>query len=229
MIQIPLDIDKNDLTFIRATIQTLHLARYSEHSFLHLTGVRSDIFQEVLSSTTSISSSILNYRRENGRTYHAYKDGKYVLPNDEAENERLDLQHNLFLLTLDDRLGLAPPNESNSKAKHVLDIGTGTGIWAIDYADEHPETQVIGVDLSPIQPAFVPPNLTFMIEDIEDEWNYSQSFDYIHSRFMSSAIASWTDFLTKCYKYASPLSCQHSLTLLVTWHPVATWRSRKQT
>jgi SAM-dependent methyltransferase len=120
----------------------------------------SSLGEEVLSSTTSISSSILNYRRENGRTYHAYKDGKYVLPNDEAENERLDLQHNLFLLTLDDRLGLAPPNEPDSKAKHVLDIGTGTGIWAIDYADEHPETQVIGVDLSPIQPALYDPVLT---------------------------------------------------------------------
>lgn len=64
-----------------------------------------------------------------------------------------DLQHNLFLLTLDDKLGLAPPNEPDSKAKHILDIGTGTGIWAIDYADEHPEAQVVGVDLSPIQPA----------------------------------------------------------------------------
>ncbi|ESU14203.1 hypothetical protein FGSG_13239 [Fusarium graminearum PH-1] len=142
---------------------------------------------DILSSTTSISSSILDYRRENGRTYHAYKDGKYALPNDEAENERL-----------------APPNEPDSKAKHILDIGTGTGIWAIDYADEHPEAQVVGVDLSPIQPAFVPPNLTFMIEDIEDEWNYSQSFDYIHSRFMSSALASWTDFLTKCYNNLAP-------------------------
>jgi methylase of polypeptide subunit release factors len=33
----------------------------------------------------------------------------------------------------------------------VLDIGTGTGIWAIDFADEHPEAEVIGTDLSPIQ------------------------------------------------------------------------------
>lgn len=33
----------------------------------------------------------------------------------------------------------------------VLDVGTGTGIWAIDFGDEYPETQVIGVDLSPIR------------------------------------------------------------------------------
>lgn len=53
---------------------------------------------------------------------------------------------------LDNKLGLAPPNDPNSNARRVLDVGTGTGIWAIDYADEHPEAKVIGVDLSPIQP-----------------------------------------------------------------------------
>lgn len=55
-------------------------------------------------------------------------------------------------MTLDNRLGLAPPNDPEAKINRVLDLGTGTGIWAIDYADEHPEAKVIGVDLSPIQP-----------------------------------------------------------------------------
>ncbi|EGU82978.1 hypothetical protein FOXB_06531 [Fusarium oxysporum f. sp. conglutinans Fo5176] len=98
--------------------------------------------QDSASTTASVSESIFNYRCENGRTYHAYKDGKYVLPNDERENERLDLQHNLFLLTFGDKLGLAPPCYPDAKVNHVLDLGTGTGIWAMDFADEHPEAEL---------------------------------------------------------------------------------------
>ncbi|KAL6359643.1 hypothetical protein LRP88_07064 [Fusarium phalaenopsidis] len=100
---------------------------------------------EAVSSTQSLSSSIVDYRRENGRTYHRYKDGR---------NPALDLQHHLFLLTFDDSLGLAPPNKAKSEVKRVLDLGTGTGIWAMDFGDEHPEAHVVGVDLSPIQPTF---------------------------------------------------------------------------
>jgi len=52
-------------------------------------------------------------------------------------------------LILDNKLYLAPIEKNIQKA---LDIGTGTGIWAIDFADEHPSATVIGTDISPIQP-----------------------------------------------------------------------------
>ncbi|KAI5463897.1 S-adenosyl-L-methionine-dependent methyltransferase [Mariannaea sp. PMI_226] len=151
-----------------------------------------------------MSSSILDYRRENGRTYHRYKDGKYYLPNDELENERLDLQHHLYFLTFENKLGFAPPNNRNSNVKRVLDLGTGTGIWAIDYADEHPEAKVIGVDLSPIQPNFVPPNVEFIIDDIDVEWNYNIPFDYIHSRMMNSCVKDWKVYLQKIFDNLTP-------------------------
>lgn len=46
-----------------------------------------------------------------------------------SEQQRLDLQHQLFLMTFDNKLSLAPTGELHN----VLDIGTGTGIWAIDF------------------------------------------------------------------------------------------------
>ncbi|KAF4334953.1 mrna 3 end-processing yth1 [Fusarium beomiforme] len=143
---------------------------------------------------------------------------EYNVPNDEEENERLDLQHALFLRTFDDRLGFAPPSNPEANVKHVLDIGTGTGIWVMDYADDHPGAevgsqlahcsllivQVIGVDLSPIQPSFVPPNVRFIIDDIEEEWQYSTRFDYIHSRMMNSSIADWASYAAKIYDNLEP-------------------------
>jgi hypothetical protein len=62
-------------------------------------------------------------------------------------HSRADLQHNLFTITFDNKLGLAPPNDADSDVKNVLDIGTGTGIWATDFGDEHPGAKVSSVTL----------------------------------------------------------------------------------
>ena len=40
------------------------------------------------------------------------------------------------------------------KPKRILDVGTGTGSWAIDIAEEFPDAEIIGNDLSPIQPVW---------------------------------------------------------------------------
>ncbi|KAK1638304.1 S-adenosyl-L-methionine-dependent methyltransferase [Colletotrichum phormii] len=157
----------------------------------------------IASSSTSLASSILQHRIENGRTYHKCKDGKYPFPNDEKESDRLDLQHNIYLLTLNYKLGLAPPNE-NLKAQRVLDLGTGTGLWAIDFGDEHPEAEVVGVDLTPVPTAFVPPNVKFEVDDFEEPWTYSQPFDYIYIRGLSGSVADWGKFFKKAYDHLTP-------------------------
>ncbi|CZR67449.1 related to methyltransferase [Phialocephala subalpina] len=158
-------------------------------------------------STVSISSSILKYREENGRTYHAYKDGKYFGPNDEPEKDRLDLQHHLFTLTFSGRLHLSPLSFTGQKqVQRVLDVGTGTGIWAIDFADEHPEAEVLGIDLSGIQPGFVPPNVSFQIDDLEEPWTFreTEKFDFIYARMMTSSFSDWPRFFEQAFENLNP-------------------------
>ncbi|OAL21996.1 hypothetical protein AYO22_07593 [Fonsecaea multimorphosa] len=133
--------------------------------------------------TQSVRSSIYQYKVENGRTYHAYKEGQYFMPNDSAEHERLELQHRAMFLAAGGQLFYSPVK----RLQNVLDLGTGIGTWAIDVADAHPEAIVVGVDLSPIQPTLAPPNTKWEIDDVEDDWTWPPNhFDLIYSQFMLS-------------------------------------------
>ncbi|KAF4964879.1 hypothetical protein FSARC_7224 [Fusarium sarcochroum] len=112
------------------------------------------------SSTASMTSSILNYRTIKGRTYHSERgNAEYWASNDAQQTEAMDIIHHFLLLSLDGKLHLSPLKDN---IESVLDVGTGTGIWAIDFADEHPDAKVIGTDISPIQPGWVPPNVKFI-------------------------------------------------------------------
>lgn len=88
----------------------------------------------------------------------------YHFPNDSSENERVEEQYEILKMVMDNRLHL-PPFSRAGPPRKVLDIATGTGSWAIDMGDQYPEAEIIGTDLSPIQPAYVPPNVRFFIED----------------------------------------------------------------
>lgn len=151
------------------------------------------------SSSMSASSSIFDFVEEHGRTWHRYHEGKYFMPNDIPEQERLDLQHSIAV-RLFEGLYLAPVERPN----RVLDIGTGTGIWAIEFANEHPASDVLGTDLSPIQPEYVPPNCRFEVDDAEDEWVFGDKFDFIHARHMTGSISDFPAMFAMCYENLNP-------------------------
>jgi SAM-dependent methyltransferase len=97
-------------------------------------------------------------------------------------------------------------NAPISKPQRVLDLGTGTGIWSIDFADEFPSALVIGTDLSPIQPDAVPPNCRFYVDDMESEWTFSpeEAFDFIHGRALAGAIAKFDLLFRRIYENLKP-------------------------
>jgi hypothetical protein len=138
---------------------------------------------------TSIASEIRRGIEENGRTYPAYGKNQYGLPVDEQKQDRNDLQHCKFILLLGDKLHLAP---IANQPQRILDLGTGTGIWAIDMADKFPTARVLGVNLAMTQPSWVPPNCEFEIDDVEDDGAYgTNKFDFIHARHLLFAVRNW--------------------------------------
>lgn len=140
---------------------------------------------------------------EHGRMFGTYREGAYFLPNDALEQNRLDLEHEMWKLILDEALSLVPFDKA---PESVLDVGTGTGIWAIEFAQEHPDSQVLGTDISMIQPALdiSPANCSFVLDDIEDEWIFDRSFDYVHLRSMLTCFNDHKSVLQKIFENLRP-------------------------
>jgi hypothetical protein len=141
-------------THLDQTPQLLHFHNWSnfeteqkEHPGVPEEVLRHERDSAERSTTNSIvpQDAILG---DSGRTYHAYEEGKYFLPNDpviiippmcftefansqETEQDRLDLQHATIMRLLG-RLSCAPMSEP---PKYVLDVATGTGIWALDFGN----------------------------------------------------------------------------------------------
>jgi hypothetical protein len=49
-----------------------------------------------------------------------------------------------------------------------------------------------------------PPNVSFIVDDLEDTWAFGPRFDFIFSRFMTGSISNWPEFFRKSYEYISP-------------------------
>ncbi|TGZ78596.1 S-adenosyl-L-methionine-dependent methyltransferase [Ascodesmis nigricans] len=160
--------------------------------------------ESIASSTQSLSESIREHVYENGRRYHQKSKDQYMLPTDETELDRLDMVHHMHLELLEGNLCITKFEEGADPA-NVLDCGCGTGIWALEFGDLHPGSQVIGLDLAPIQPGWTAPNVKFELDDLEKEWTYPKNhFNYIHSRHLIMSIKDWPRYIAQLYSHIAP-------------------------
>lgn len=135
----------------------------------------------------------------------------------EAVDTRLILQHETFQKILDGRLLNSPVVEPVGR---VLDIGTGSGIWAAEFATEYPTAEVVGIDNYP-QPQIAPPgNCRFLALDAEnvEAWRHlgrrggstdgrqevAPKFDIIHTRLVPFHANEVPGVLGRCYEYLNP-------------------------
>ena len=87
----------------------------------------------------------------------------------------------------------------------TLDVGTGTGIWAVDFARHNPLSRVIGTDLSTIQPTInVPANCEFKVTNAEQDWNFEEPLDFIHSRLLNFGTHNWPSYFRRYFENLNP-------------------------
>src|SRR5215813_1591116 len=136
----------------------------------------------------------------------------YTLPHDVEEVNRLDFQHYTLRYAFQG-IYAAPLKQPMD----ILDVGTGTGRWALEMAQYFPSAQVIGVDVNPppvdevarigVGADLRPPNYRFMPGNVLEGLPFPDgSFDYVHMRLLFSAIPSerWPFVATELARVTRP-------------------------
>ncbi|WVQ80012.1 hypothetical protein IAT38_002113 [Cryptococcus sp. DSM 104549] len=95
--------------------------------------------------------------------------------------------------------------DTDNEPSRILDVATGTGIWAIEMAELFPHTEVIGLDTVPIQHQMAPVNCDFDIDTLTHTLPYApSSFNLIHFRFASHRLPHFPSLLRSAWTCLRP-------------------------
>lgn len=130
----------------------------------------------------------------------------YLLPRDDAEGSRLDFQHRALFQALGNHY-VAPLHPS---LRTMLDVGTGTGIWAAEMARAFPQSLVVGLDLDGALFRETPPfptNCLLRMGDVLKGLPFPERFfSYTHQRLLVYAIPAeqWPAVLRELVRVTLP-------------------------
>ncbi|WP_069802531.1 class I SAM-dependent methyltransferase [Thermogemmatispora onikobensis] len=127
----------------------------------------------------------------------------YLLPKDLGEVNRLDFQHYMLRAALRGNY-LAPIGQP----RRILDVGCGTGRWAIELAQQFPQAEVIGVDVEQAKSTSrMPSNYRFVRGDVLQGLPFEENtFDFVHQRLLLLAIplAAWPGVVQELARVTAP-------------------------
>ena len=133
---------------------------------------------------------------------------KYTLPSPTVYSEanRLSDQHHLWLGVLKGRLSVT---HVPTTAKRILEVGGGTGIWSMDFASTHPNTEVIAIDTEKIPRYTLTTNKChYFVFDAQADWRNLSAldgpFDFIHLRCMGVVFRDWHRLFAQCFERLTP-------------------------
>ena len=123
-----------------------------------------------------------------GRTHRC--DVPYLLPKDNQEIHRLDFQHYGLKVLLGGNYK-APIDPSHTR--FILDVGSGTGRWIFEMAQEFPSANVCGVDTdAPASHIQFSPQCNFSECDVLQGFPYADNtFHYVHQRLLVGGIPTY--------------------------------------
>ncbi|THC94512.1 hypothetical protein EYZ11_005994 [Aspergillus tanneri] len=100
------------------------------------------------------------------------------------------------------RLSPTPANPPRA----VLDLRTGVGHWAIEFADRNPHSHVYGIDLVHMQEEWVPVNCQFLIDDLtKQDWHTPfHNIDIIHIGALGGDRQLLTCIMDGAYRCCAP-------------------------
>ncbi|HEU5378007.1 MAG TPA: methyltransferase domain-containing protein [Ktedonobacteraceae bacterium] len=136
------------------------------------------------------------------RTY--LDNAPYLLPKDAQEDERLKFQHHALHHAFGNHY-LAP---LSPETRTILDVGSGTGIWAMDMAQQFPHAHIISVDITfSSLPQILPQTCLFAQADILQGLPFpSGQFDFTHQRLLVGAIPAprWPEVVRELVRVTRP-------------------------
>lgn len=111
----------------------------------------------------------------------------YLLPKDALEDQRLNYQHHVLYKTISNHY-LAPLMPECPQI--ILDVGSGTGIWAVEMSNVFPQAQIIGVDVALTSlPRPLPTSCLFALGNVLQGLPFPDGqFTFTHQRLLVAAI-----------------------------------------
>ncbi|KAI7872069.1 S-adenosyl-L-methionine-dependent methyltransferase [Spinellus fusiger] len=142
------------------------------------------------------------------RGFHNIETLSYWLPNDEAEEDRLNEMH----LTMKELFsGNVLPKATKvvdfTLGLKVLDLGCATGMWLLEMAIEYPNSDFHGIDISDFFPILKPENTHFYQMNVLNGLPFEDNtFDFVRlSMWLTGLrVEEWPIFLKEIFRVIKP-------------------------
>ncbi|RIB30926.1 S-adenosyl-L-methionine-dependent methyltransferase [Gigaspora rosea] len=134
-----------------------------------------------------------SYKTYNGRQFLNDDDLNCLLPSDKIELERSTLSYLLMRHRWKGNFCSPVKEKLNTSGTTILDIGCGSGLWAIDMGLNHPSSSIIAIDIDPFKfPSSdrCPPNVCFLTCNAIYGIPFPQNtFDFVNISMMWSVFS----------------------------------------